>query len=536
MNLTSLLTTKPWAPLLAAWYLALALLTELGEAVDRRDGIGTLLYATITAIAAWFLSGWLTRDGARRSLCATLMVLWVGLFGTFRLTISARWAPFPMGEAGILLVWSLGFAVVVALVARSKSPMDNVLKALTVALALLIVIPAAGLLRRLGSPAPDASPVPGVWSMTRDPGTPDVYLILLDKYSHPHWLRQHYGLDVEPFLDSLRTLGFVIPARPRTNYIHTQLAVAALLNSRMVHEELAGLPGEPWDSATVLIEHASVFSTFRTKGYRLAFFPTGFPATKHGPLADLTLEPPDPLQSTFGRSWVLNTPMDFLRRGWCRMRSCDTPTVFPYPIESAETIRWKIAAIGALPDSAGPIFTFVHFLGSHEPYQFDAECRDREPWWPSTDLGADSGRILTAYPAQITCVNRLLLGLITELIERSDIPPVILLQSDHGHGRIAVDPVRGITLPMSELSADRVAERVEVFAAYRFPGAAESVPEGITPVNVMPLVLHALFGSRLALVPDQSYWSTYQAALTLTEVLPRQADTSARSGTAATAP
>jgi hypothetical protein len=257
MNLTSLLTTKPWAPLLAAWYLALALLTELGEAVDRRDGIGTLLYATITAIAAWFLSGWLTRDGARRSLCATLMVLWVGLFGTFRLTISARWAPFPMGEAGILLVWSLGFAVVVALVARSKSPMDNVLKALTVALALLIVIPAAGLLRRLGSPAPDASPVPGVWSMTRDPGTPDVYLILLDKYSHPHWLRQHYGLDVEPFLDSLRTLGFVIPARPRTNYIHTQLAVAALLNSRMVHEELAGLPGERHgpDRARECVQH-----------------------------------------------------------------------------------------------------------------------------------------------------------------------------------------------------------------------------------------------------------------------------------------
>jgi hypothetical protein len=174
--------------------------------------------------------------------------------------------------------------------------------------------------------------------------------------------------------------------------------------------------------------------------------------------------------------------------------------------------------LAALPDSAGPVFAFLHFLGSHEPYVFGADCAERAPWWPASDFGSDSSRAREAYAAQIACVNRLLLRTVRAIVARSAVPPVILLQSDHGHGMIARDPLRGVTLGYDEASAAQIDQRLDVFAAYLFPGADRMVYDSITPVNLLPTVFDAVFGGRTPRSPDVSYWSAFQRPLELTPV------------------
>ena len=89
------------------------------------------------------------------------------------------------------------------------------------------------------------------------------------------------------------------------------------------------------------------------------------------------------------------------------------------------------------------------------------------------------------------------------LQRRSSTPPIILLQSDHGHGRL------GRLAPSLEAVAPwQVAERRAVFAAYALPGVPpDEVSDSITPVNIIRLVLRHYFKADLPNRPDVTYWS-----------------------------
>jgi hypothetical protein len=105
------------------------------------------------------------------------------------------------------------------------------------------------------------------------------------------------------------------------------------------------------------------------------------------------------------------------------------------------------------------------------------------------------------YLDQIRCANRKLATLVDAILARSTRPPVILLQADHGHGRIGHLP------PFEKLKAYQLRERMSVFAAYRLPGVPDSaVRDSVTPVNVLRLVLRHYFGADLPPLEDMSYW------------------------------
>ena len=95
---------------------------------------------------------------------------------------------------------------------------------------------------------------------------------------------------------------------------------------------------------------------------------------------------------------------------------------------------------------------------------------------------------------------------------------MIILQADHGSGWLTIDPIRGYSLSARQATPEQLGERLGIFAAYLFPGADTAVSSDISPVNVLPLVLNALFGQQVDLLPDHSYWSTYQDPLSLTQI------------------
>jgi hypothetical protein len=505
------------APFLAAWYLALSLLAELGGAIEPRDGLGTLAYATATALLAWLASRWLSKEPARRALCATIIVLWMGLFGTFRLFLTARNAAFPLGELGVVLAWTAAFGLMLLLVARSRTPMENVLKALTVALALLIIVPAVGHARRILASRAPLEDHAGAWSMRRDPATPDVYIILADMFGNPAQVQARFGLDLRWFVDSLQSLGFVVPIHARTNYVHTGLVLPAMLQSRLVHEEIASSERPVWEAATTLIQTAPLWQRLQAKGYRLVFFPTHYPPTSDLPAANLALEAPNRVVQRLGQTWLFNSPIDVLLAAQCT-GDCTWNDDFPHPIETSEAWRWKLDALASLPDSAGPVVAFMHFLGSHEPFVFRKDCTARDPWWPRSVVGPDSVLAHAAFVEQLECVAHLLLSTVTEIIRRSEVPPVVIIQGDHGNGTIRTGSTLSGTVTLAEASPAQLAGRLRVLGAYRFPGAASVIYDSITPVNVLPLALHAILGGQVVSQPDRTFWSTWLAPLDLTEV------------------
>lgn len=509
-----------WAPQLnaagVAIYLSLVLWIQRtgGFSVHLPDLLGSCLIALTTAAIGWHASGYLTRDPDRRGLIALVATSWGPLFATFHLVAvnASPWLHAPL-LAGAL--WTVLSGLAVWLITRGTASLGFATRAIGIATVILLGAQSVQALKPLFRGHSSAL-VPD----RRDGKSPDVFVIALDKYSSGEWLRHAYDLDHSPFEDSLRALGFVVPVAARANYAHTELSLASFLNWRMFETPGDGHPGLSWALMRELIAKARTWDVFRAQGYRVVAFPTTFTGTRTIAGADVELRPRGGNRAPFGETWRVNSPLASWSLNRCVHAACAEIGVTPYPIETVSDIDWKLKTLASLPDSAGPVFAFLHLLAPHEPYLFNPDCSPREPWWPLTDQGADFDRIGAAYATQVRCLDHFLLRTVRSLLERSPIRPVVILQGDHGHGRIAVDPLRGITLSADELMLEQLGERLSVFAAYLFPGADTAVYENVSAINVMPMLLRELFGMNVPEMPDRSLWSTYQDPFSFTEIDP----------------
>jgi hypothetical protein len=349
------------------------------------------------------------------------------------------------------------------------------------------------------------APLPRGGAASAERRPPDIFLLVLDKYTGSSVLAARYGFDNRPFEDSLRARGFLVPARARANYVHTSLALAAMLNL----DYLDSLPGrfgeeeEDWRLVYPLIEDHRLAAFLRRRGYGYVFFPSAFPPTRQSRIADAQLPSPSQIRPEFEAVWLWTTPVQAAHLLACRMLGCRVYG-FSYTPESADLLDWKLARLPGLAGAERPIFVFAHLTLPHEPYVYDRTCAHREPYWPLDD-SVDTLAVKRAYVEQIECLNRKLLVLVDALRKRSSTPPVILLQSDHGHGRLGrIAPALDATAPW------QVAERRAIFAAYALPGVSpDAVYDSISPVNATRLVLRHYFKADLPPRADVTYWSAW---------------------------
>jgi hypothetical protein len=490
----------------------------LALAAENRDALSGLdelvrpsAIMLLVAGLAWLLAAAVTRDSHRRALITLVVVAYFAGFQA--LTRAIRGSPWlEVGGAwrfaGVLSVILL--LAVVTLVVRWQRPLGRTTGFLNVTAGILVLFPAVPLVR-LGvaaarPPMMNFEPIPEPRTMGRRDSTPDIYVIVLDKYTGSRSLRANYSFDNAPFERHLRSRGFVVPSRARASYVHTFLALASLLNWRHLDDlpVRLGRDRSDWAAAYPLIEDNRTRRFLASRGYRFIFFPTAFAATSDNRFADLKYPAPDEIPSEFALAWMTTTPLPTLRRA---VYTVERPGAnpFPYTPEPPAVLDRKFERLARLPKERGPLFVFAHLLLPHEPYIYDRMCHHREPYWPAEDAGAEEPRLKAAYVEQIECLNRKLTLLIDRLIAGSRQPPIIILQADHGHGR------NGRNQPhIAEVPADRAAERADIFAAYYVPpvvGAA--LHDSITPVNVFRVLFDHLFDLPLPPLDDVTYWSAH---------------------------
>ncbi len=504
----------PWiSALVATLYVTSSLWVERtgGSSTHLRDLVGSMVVAAATVGIGWWLGGRLTSEPSRRGIIALVVGLWgplgasiqvllvIGVHRAFESSLAATGA------------WSVLCAAAIWVIARGRTPLIFATRLLAFASAFLLVSQAVRFVNIRTAPMP--TPV-----NRAAPGSPSVYLIVLDKYSSGRWLAQTYGVDHSAFEDSLRALGFAVPSRARANYSHTHLSLASFLNWRYLDSESDAVGGPPWGQTRDLIRDARTWREFRARGYPLITFPTWYTGTNGIESADLTLHWPRPRPARFAETWILNSPVAALFSRRCAPPACRPSGITPYPVETLEELQWKLNTFAGLADSAGPVLGFLHLLLPHEPYLFADDCARRDPWWPKTDQGESFEAVGKAYATQVRCTTPMILAALRAIVARSAVPPIILVQSDHGHARIFTDLLRGFTLEYDAASREQVGERLGVFAAYRFPGADTLVADDISAVNVLRLVARVLWQDSTPPLPDRSYWSSYQNGFRFTEV------------------
>ena len=503
-------------PFLATCYPVLALAqSNGGELVRPADLIKPLLISLVAAGTAWLLSGLVTRDPDRRALVTFLAVVVFSAFG-YEVDFVGTLVPI-YAVASVLAVLPLGAAIVLA--RRTRADLAWLTRYLNVVFAVLLVWTGGTFLWRLRpadqtlaleNPATPVAQAPGA----RD-SLPDLFVIILDKYTGPRSLEANYGFDNTPFERALERQGFVVPRNARANYMHTFLALAAMLNWQYLDDVARRLgPENPsWTVAYPLIEDNQTWRALHRLGYRFVFMPSALPATDHNRYADLLVPDPRRLSHEFEAVWLRGTALLPVLEWTCARFKCSGGAL-PYVPETAASYDWKFQMIPGLASAQQPVFLFAHLTVPHEPYVYDAECRHREPYWPRTDSGSSEPAVKAAYLAQLQCVNRKVERLVADIISASRRPVVIMLQADHGHALLGRD-----VPPLADVTPTQVAERTDIFAAYRLPGAPRSlVSDSVGPVNAMRAVMRYYYGFDLPPLEEASYWSSAQRPYAFTRV------------------
>jgi hypothetical protein len=240
----------------------------------------------------------------------------------------------------------------------------------------------------------------------------------------------------------------------------------------------------------------------KSRGYRFVFFPTPFKFTSHSSQADLELPPARELKGEFRAAWERTTMLPELAGAGCALLGCE-PGRFRLAPETADLMDWKFDRLAELAGGQQPTFILAHLVLPHEPFLYRADCTHREPYYPANAGMVGDEEATRGYLDQISCANRKIAALVDSLLARSRRPPVILLQSDHGHGRLGRLP------DVKYVDNYRLEERMAAFTAYLLPDISESaISDSITPVNAMRLMLRHYLAADLPPVEDVSFWSS----------------------------
>jgi hypothetical protein len=348
-----------------------------------------------------------------------------------------------------------------------------------------------------------ARPVPRRGAASRARPRRDVYVIILDEYASAEVLRERFGFDNRPFEDTLLAMGFRIPASVRSNYAVTTLSLPSLLNfahMRPLADDMAAASRD-WTPAAYVLEHNRAARFLKSQGYRYLFFPARyFAPTQQSADADEQYDPytgVDIARGVYGSelafTLVANTPLTRLR-----------PLFRSYTAVRFEHARRTLDGLGSVPARPGPKFVVAHVLMPHLPFTVDAACRPLPaPSWNVAD-----------FSGHLRCVNSLTLRTLRELITRSAIPPIIILQGDHGTQSLhPFDNTPGV------LTTAQARERFRALGAYYLPdGGAAAMPDSVSIVNVFRYVLDYYFDADLPPLPDTMYFSNWVYPYAMTRV------------------
>lgn len=504
------LSHRPIYPFLLAVYPVMSLLAENVDWIASASDIILPVVLSLGVVGTgWLLSSQVTAERLTRgefTLVWILFWLWYGPFSQLLSWLTGK--PALYTHTFGFPLWILLLAVVALIASRSRA-VSRSTQFLNLFSAVLLLFPFLTLLKGPSTqalaltryPLPEHSPV-------NTESLPDIYFLILDGYSSSQGLTEIWDHDNGAFEDSLRETGFIVPTQSRSNYVHTHLSLASMLNwTHLLH--LTDMFGDGRDRSYTyeMIRNNRAARFLKSIGYDFVFFPTTYSATRQNRMADIQLPEPPLREDSFLFAWLNQTSATPLILFICWALECQTPR-FPYPPETAREFELKFKLLARSADREKPVFVLAHVLLPHPPFVFEADCTHRDPLWPISGDPSAWDSVRPGYVGQIACLNRMLLGLVDQVLAKSRTPPIIILQADHGGGAIQLDPLTGQTIPMEELDKRTIDDRIHIFAAYYLPRHYQEVLyDSITPVNVLPIIFNKVFETRIPLSEDTTFWS-----------------------------
>lgn len=312
---------------------------------------------------------------------------------------------------------------------------------------------------------------------------PDIYLIILDSYTREDVLEKYYHFDNSPFLNKLRDLGFYVAGCSQSNYPTTRFSLSSLFMSNY-------LPTVSPQGHLPPLMDSQLIRKLRSLGYSLYTFENRSEA-QFDLGEDRAFTRND---QKFGLNLLISGLNEFesmfLETSALRIL-LDMPQLAPgFDLSRAKyyehymQVKYTLTELPKIPALDSPKFVVVHLLVPHEPYIHS----------PAGEYSY-TGNQVKGYAANIGFINNEIPSILTKIINASKIPPVIVLQGDHG----------------AHLSPTRPEIRLAILNAYYVKDETKKLLyPAITPVNSFRVILDSYFGTKLGTLEDRSFFAYSQ--------------------------
>jgi hypothetical protein len=494
----------PLHPIFLAIYFVLSLLGLNISQLFPQEAFRSLLFVFAFTGLMLLIMRLIFKEWQRGALATSLLLV---LFFSYGHVYNFLEKTIPaLGRHRLLLPFWVFLAVIgLWLIARRLKNPIPISKALNVAALVALVFPVYQIvsweIRQAQTNENIVVNVPGIGNLKLATGQtpPDVYFIVLDMYARQDVLNEFYNIDNSVFLNDLKKLGFEVVECSQSNYSQTEMVLTSILNMNYL-DALGHFDPSTNDTSVLrhLIKSNTVMRAFRSLGYKLVSFETGFHFSEFYD-ADYYLTPETGSTILYGR---MNPFEVMLLKSTLSLALSDFAKILPsflipntkQPLETKrEQILFDLEELETIPlDISGPKFVFAHILALHEPFVFSS---DGSPVNYPEVMGTEQN--YAAYRDQLEFINNRLLPILEYIIEDSDPKPIIILQGDTGPGLVS--------------QSGRMAN----LSAFYLPGYDQSLSPMITPVNNFRLVFDQYFGADLDLLPDYSNFSLYTSPFDL---------------------
>ncbi len=327
---------------------------------------------------------------------------------------------------------------------------------------------------------------------------PDIYYIILDGYAGSDSLEEFYDYDNHEFIDFMTEKGFFIASKSRCNYPWTYLSLASTLNMEYVNflSEDAGIESDDRTLPYDMITNNKVWKFLDSMGYQFVHFDSsGWGPTDRNRNADISIR-----VNRFNEFYIsmIHTTM---------LKPFEKYIITDSGIQK---VLYSFSNLGRVNQIDGPKYIFAHIMTPHPPFFFGADGE----LIPEAEYRLDAYWEKEKYLDQLIYVNSMIETLVEEILSGSKVPPIIIIQGDHG-ARSTLGNPRGDREDPANIgwlypTAEMLRESTPILNAYYLPDAGSNLLyDSISPVNTFRLIFNIYFDKDYELLEDKCYYSPY---------------------------
>jgi hypothetical protein len=262
--------------------------------------------------------------------------------------------------------------------------------------------------------------------------------------------------------------------------------------------EIVGEDSSDLDPVYEMLQDYEVWRFLKSKGYKYIHFGSWWEHTRENKYADVNVnywEVPEFSMTLFKTTMLYPIALENERLpNWLKV-----PFIKEYRKAQWERTLYQFDKLSEIPKMKEPTFVFAHLLIPHDPYVFDQEGN-----YLTLEEEKKRSEIVN-YVDQLIFANSKVKALVDELLSNSEVPPIIILQSDEGPHpeRYVLDEEN---FKWEEATEAELRLKMGILSAFYLPNVDNSVLyPSITPANTFRLVFNLYFDANFELLPDRIY-------------------------------